>query len=64
MAGRDTTMGLLTYSMYMLTEHPECEQRLRQEIFDKVGSTNKPTYDNMRELKYTKAFLNGGRVPL
>ena len=52
-------MCLLTFSFYMLTQHPDIEHRLRQEIFEKVGPTGSPTYDQIRELKYVKAFLNG-----
>ncbi|KAF8959368.1 cytochrome P450 [Flammula alnicola] len=58
-AGRDTTMCLLAFSFYMLSEHPDIEHRLRQEIFEKVGPTNNPTYDQMREMKFVRAFLNG-----
>ena len=43
----------------MLSEHPDIEKRLRQEIFDKVGRTGRPRYDQMREMKYMRAFLNG-----
>ena len=43
----------------MLSEHPDIEKRLRQEIDEKVGRTGRPTYDQMRELKYMRAFLNG-----
>ncbi|KAJ3511200.1 hypothetical protein NLJ89_g4237 [Agrocybe chaxingu] len=57
-AGRDTTMTLLTFSMYMLTQHPDIEHRLRQEVFEKVGLTAAPTYESMREMKYVRAFLN------
>ncbi|KAF9475902.1 cytochrome P450 monooxygenase pc-3 [Pholiota conissans] len=57
-AGRDTTGSLLTFSFYMLTEHPEIEQRLREEIFEKVGPAGVPTYENMREMKFMRAFLN------
>ncbi|KAF8816539.1 cytochrome P450 [Phlegmacium glaucopus] len=57
-AGRDTTMCLLTYSFYMLAEHPDIEKRLRQEIFDKVGPAGSPTYDQMRDMKFLRAFLN------
>ena len=53
------TMSLLTFSFYMLSEHPGIEQRLRQEIYDVVGQTGRPTYDQMREMKYMRAFLNG-----
>jgi hypothetical protein len=52
-------MCLLTFSFYMLTQHPDIEHRLRQEIFEKVGPTGSPSYEQMREMKYTKAFLNG-----
>ncbi|CAA7269188.1 unnamed protein product [Cyclocybe aegerita] len=55
-AGRDTTMTLLTSSMYMLTQHPDIEHRLRQEVFEKVGLTAAPTYESMREMKYIRAF--------
>ena len=58
-AGRDTIMALLTFSVYMITEHPDVEQRLRQEIMNIVGPTSKPAYEHMRRMKYMKAFLNG-----
>ncbi|KDR66458.1 hypothetical protein GALMADRAFT_259236 [Galerina marginata CBS 339.88] len=57
-AGRDTTMCLLAFSLYMLAEHPDIETRLRQEIFEKVGPTESPGYEQMREMKYMRAFLN------
>ena len=52
-------MSLLTFSFYMLSQHPDIVKRLRQEICERVGQTGKPTYDHMREMKYTRAFLNG-----
>ena len=52
-------MSLLTFAFYMLSEHPDIEKRLREEIFDKVGRTGRPTYDKMRELKFMRAFING-----
>ncbi|KAF9040809.1 cytochrome P450 [Panaeolus papilionaceus] len=57
-AGRDTTMSLLSFALYMLIENPHIERKLRQEIFEKVGAHNTPTYENMREMRYTRAFLN------
>lgn len=53
------TSSLLTFSCYMLIEHPEMEKRLRQEILEKVGSERSPTIEDIRELKYLRAFLNG-----
>ena len=52
-------MSLLTFSLYMLSEHPDIEKRLRQEIYEIVGQTGRPTYDQMRVMKYMRAFLNG-----
>ena len=43
----------------MLAEHPDIEGRLREEIYEKVGETGSPTYDQIREMKYMRAFLNG-----
>ena len=43
----------------MLAEHPDIEGRLRGEIYEKVGETGRPTYDQIREMKYMRAFLNG-----
>ena len=43
----------------MLAKHPDIEGRLREEIYQKVGETGRPTYDQIREMKYIRAFLNG-----
>ncbi|KAK0462778.1 cytochrome P450 monooxygenase pc-3 [Armillaria novae-zelandiae] len=56
-AGRDTTSSLLTFAVYMMCEHPDMVARLRSEILEKVG-TGRPTYDDIREMKYLRAFLN------
>ncbi|KAF9034327.1 cytochrome P450 monooxygenase pc-3 [Panaeolus papilionaceus] len=57
-AGRDTTMSLLTFGIYSMIQNPALEHKLRGEILEKVGAWNYPTYDNMRDMKYTRAFLN------
>ncbi|KAF8164774.1 cytochrome P450 monooxygenase pc-2 [Crassisporium funariophilum] len=57
-AGRDTTMCLLTFALYMLCEHPDIEKRLRNEVFKLVGPRGRPTYDHMREMKFMRAFIN------
>ena len=52
-------MCLITFAFYMLSEHPDIEERLREEIYEKAGQTGQPTHDHMREMKYMRAFLNG-----
>lgn len=57
-AGRDTTASLLSFGFYMLSQHPDILQRLRSEIVETVGLTKAPTYDELRNMKYLRAFLN------
>ncbi|KAF7343941.1 hypothetical protein MVEN_01682900 [Mycena venus] len=57
-AGRDTTAATLTFAVYMLAEHPDMADRLRKEILDVVGSSRMPTYDDLRNMKYLRAFIN------
>ncbi|KAJ6544205.1 cytochrome P450 monooxygenase pc-2 [Mycena capillaripes] len=57
-AGRDTTAATLTFALYMLAEHPEIVEKLRKEILDTVGSSKMPDYDDLRNMKYMRAFIN------
>ncbi|GJE84276.1 cytochrome P450 pc-3 [Phanerochaete sordida] len=57
-AGRDTTAGTLTVAIYFLSQYPDVLRRLREEILEKVGPTRRPTYDDIREMKYLRAFIN------
>lgn len=43
---------------YMLAEHPEIHRRLREEVLTAVG-TRRPTYEDIRDMKYLRAFING-----
>ncbi|EDR04930.1 cytochrome P450 [Laccaria bicolor S238N-H82] len=58
LAGRDTTSNTITYAIYMLAEHPDILQRLRQEILEKVGESRRPTFEDMRDMKYLRAVIN------
>ena len=58
LAGRDTTACTLTFAVYMLAEHPEVLSRLREEILSRVGPTAAPTLEDIREMKYLRAFIN------
>ncbi|KAI6040651.1 cytochrome P450 [Pisolithus marmoratus] len=57
-AGRDTTASALTSLIYMLSQHPDILKRLRAEVLSKVGSSRRPTYDDVREMKYMRAVIN------
>lgn len=58
-AGRDTTAAALTFVIYFLSMYPEVNARLRQEILEKVGPTRRPDYDDIRDMKYLRAVING-----
>ncbi|KAJ7499692.1 cytochrome P450 monooxygenase pc-3 [Mycena latifolia] len=57
-AGRDTTSATITFAIYMLAEHPDMAQRLRDEILSKVGTTRRPTHDDIKTMPYLRAFIN------
>ena len=50
---------MMTITVYFLSQHPDVLKRLRQEILDHVGPTRRPTYDDIRDMKYLRAVLNG-----
>ena len=58
LAGRDTTSCTLTFAVFALAEHPDVLARLRKEVLDVVGPSARPTYENVREMKYMRAFIN------
>ncbi|KAI1783314.1 cytochrome P450 [Ganoderma leucocontextum] len=58
LAGRDTTVCTLTFSAFTVAEHPAMLERLRKEMLDVVGPTRPPPYEDIREMKYMRAFIN------
>ncbi|TCD69853.1 hypothetical protein EIP91_005930 [Steccherinum ochraceum] len=57
-AGRDTTAGTLTFAVYFMSMYPHTLQRLRKEILETVGPSRRPDYDDIKNMKYLRAFLN------
>ncbi|KAG5653281.1 hypothetical protein H0H81_001345 [Sphagnurus paluster] len=58
LAGRDTTTNSISYSIYMMAKYPKVLRRLRDEILSKLGSSRRPTYDDMKDMKYLRAVIN------
>lgn len=48
-----------------MAEHPAVLAKLRSEVLATVGPTDAPSYENIKEMKYLRAFINGevGRLP-
>lgn len=57
-AGRDTTAATLTFAIYLLALDPDVLAKLRKEVLDVVGPTERPTFDHIREMKYLRAVIN------
>ncbi|KAF7342272.1 hypothetical protein MVEN_01815300 [Mycena venus] len=58
LAGRDTTMSVLTFVVYFLSVYPAVFTRLRAEILERVGGERSPTYEDIREMRYLRAVIN------
>ncbi len=58
LAGRDTTAGTLSWTLYELGRHPEVVRKLRAEIFAVVGPDRTPTYEDLKSMKYLQNTMN------
>ena len=56
LAGHETTANALTWTWYLLSQNPECEQRLHQEI-DTVLDGRVPELADLEQLRYTEMVL-------
>jgi cytochrome P450 len=50
-AGMETTSVLLTWTLVVLSMHPEWQDRAREEVISVLGRDNKPTFDALSRLK-------------
>ncbi|XP_045212707.2 cytochrome P450 3A13-like [Mercenaria mercenaria] len=56
-AGYDTTSTALTFTSYFLALHQEWQEKIVQEIDQKLGDSN-PDYDNVQQLTYLDIFIS------
>ena len=57
-AGRDTTAQALSWTSYLLSQHPEVERRMRAEMWEVLGEEHAgPDYDSLRNMPYTTAVV-------
>lgn len=57
LAGHETTASALTWTFYLISQHPEVYKKLKLEVDEIVGD-GEITFDHFQKLKYTKACLN------
>lgn len=55
-AGHETTANALTWTWYLLAQHPEAEAKLHHEL-DRVLAGRPPTFDDLARLPYTEMVL-------
>jgi cytochrome P450 len=56
LAGHDTTSLALTYTWYLLSQHPEVEAKLHEELARVLGG-RAPVHDDLVNLPYTRMVL-------
>ncbi len=56
LAGHETTANALTWTWYLLSQHPEVEARMHEEIEAVLGA-KLPTSDDVPQLRYTEMVL-------
>lgn len=56
-AGHETTAATLAWILYVLTEHPDVEAKLLEEI-DTVIGDRRPTMDDLEKLPYLNMVIN------
>jgi len=57
MAGHETTANVLAWTWYLISQAPEVEQKLHQEL-DSVLGGRTPEYADVEKLVYTRAILD------
>ncbi len=53
LAGHETTANALTWTWWLLSQHPEIEAKLHEEV-DRVLGDHMPTLEDLRKLEYTE----------
>lgn len=51
------TANTITYAVHMPAEHPKVLDRLRKEILQVVGESSRPTYQDVKDMRYLRAVI-------
>jgi cytochrome P450 len=56
-AGHETSSNALSWTLYLLAQHPAILHKLRQEINQVLGNRSHPNFADLRSLQYTRQVL-------
>ncbi len=56
LAGHETTAQALTWTWYLLSQNPECERKMHEEIQSVLGD-REPSFEDLPQLRYTEMVL-------
>jgi cytochrome P450 len=56
-AGHETTAATMTWAFYLLSRHPEVQERVREELQEVLGG-RVPTFTDLQKLTYTQQVIN------
>lgn len=62
-AGHETTANALSWTWYLVSQHPEVEQKLHEEVESLLGANNVPSFEDVPRLSYTmNVFTEAMRI--
>lgn len=59
-AGNETTANAMAWILYLLSQNPEQEQLMIQEIDEKLNAGTELTYENVMQFKYVRMVIDEG----
>lgn len=58
-AGYETTGNLISFTLYELGLHPDIQERVREEILEKIEAHGDLTYETIKDMKYLNMVVSG-----
>lgn len=62
-AGYETTANLIAFAIAELAHHPTIQERLREEVLQRIQAHGDVTYDAIQEMKYLDMVVSGKLQP-
>ncbi len=57
-AGQDTTVNAIAFALYYLGQHPDIQQRAREEIKFVLAEKESLSYEDLKRLSFTESVIN------